>query len=150
MQVEQGGGVLGVLKNVGRGLVDGDGARTGVGIGPLAGVQRTRRESERVLGVESVGRNFGRANGVGHDWGSCRTGVLAGLIGSLRTRLQMGGHPTYGVTYSFALFGQKFRANMLFVGTEDTELCFTLSCHESDFVELQKKFRSSLFGWQWQ
>ena len=45
LQVEQSGGVVGVLEDVRRGLVDRHGAGAGFGIGPLSGVQGAGAES---------------------------------------------------------------------------------------------------------
>ena len=49
LQVEQRGGVLGVVEDVRGGLVDGHGARTGFGVRTLAGVQRAGVEAENVV-----------------------------------------------------------------------------------------------------
>ena len=54
LQVEERGGVRGVLENVGSGLVDRHGARAGFGIGPVSGVQRACGEAEGAVGMEDI------------------------------------------------------------------------------------------------
>ena len=58
LEVEQRRGVIGILKHIGRGLVDRDGARTRHGIGMLAGVQAQGFEGWR-FGCGHIGLAIG-------------------------------------------------------------------------------------------
>src|SRR5579883_2547527 len=54
LQIEVGGGCLGILKDERRGLIDRQRAGAGVGVGALAGVDGSRLEAERMRRLRSL------------------------------------------------------------------------------------------------
>jgi hypothetical protein len=63
--------------------------------------------------------------------------------------LQINGNSTFELTISYMFYGQPFKMSVLFLDVENSELRFRLQSQSSDFQELQKAFRRSLFSWQW-
>ena len=63
--------------------------------------------------------------------------------------LQINGNSTFELTIAYMFYGQGFKMSVLFLDLEDSELRFRLQSQSSDFQELQKAFRRSLFSWQW-
>ena len=66
-----------------------------------------------------------------------------------RDPLQINGSSTFELTIAYMFYGQGFKMSVLFLDLEDSELRFRLQSQSSDFEELQKAFRRSLFSWQW-
>jgi hypothetical protein len=84
--------------------------------------------------------------------------VLAGLpSGSQEAKMELeeksplkkNDYDTYAVTVSYRLYGQEFRASVLFLNLPDTLVRFRASARKEDFEKINRAFRSSIFSWQW-
>lgn len=70
------------------------------------------------------------------------------VVEAVVSPLQISGRPMIEVTLAYAFFGQQFRMNVLFMPREKEELRFQMVARASDYPELFKAFRSSLFSMQ--
>jgi len=61
----------------------------------------------------------------------------------------LSGNPSFEVTASYQLNGEKFLKSALFVDLRDTQLVFRLSARKGDFPALHREFKSSIFSWHW-
>jgi hypothetical protein len=72
------------------------------------------------------------------------------VIGEERSPIIINGHPTYGVTVAYNLFGQEYQLSMLFVNLPKTQLRFRVIARKQDFATVHRLFRGSLLSLQWQ
>ena len=59
----------------------------------------------------------------------------------------LNGNPTFEVTASYQLMGEKFLTSALFSNLTDTHLIFRLSARKDDFQALHFEFRRSISSW---
>lgn len=70
------------------------------------------------------------------------------VIEAIVCPLQISGRSMVEVTLAYVFFGQQFRMNLLFMPREKEELRFQVVARTSDYPELFKAFRASLFSMQ--
>lgn len=58
-------------------------------------------------------------------------------------------NPTFEVTASYQLMGEKFLTSALFSNLADTQLIFRLSARKDDFQALHFEFKRSISSWHW-
>jgi hypothetical protein len=58
-------------------------------------------------------------------------------------------HPSFEVTVSYQLIGEKFLRSAIFVNLPDTQLMFRFTARKDDFAALYQTFRSSILSWHW-
>ena len=58
-------------------------------------------------------------------------------------------HPSFEVTVSYQLMGEKFLRSGLFVNLADTQLIFTSTARKDDFEPLHHEFKTSISSWHW-
>ena len=70
------------------------------------------------------------------------------VIEAIVSPLQISGRPMIEVKLAYVFFGQQFRMNVLFMPRAKEELRFQMSARTSDYPEIYKAFRASLFSMQ--
>jgi hypothetical protein len=58
--------------------------------------------------------------------------------------------PSYSITVNYRYYGQDYAVSVLFANLGDTQLRARLVARKTDFEELQRAFRGSLFSLHWQ
>lgn len=59
------------------------------------------------------------------------------------------GNPSFEITVSYQLNGERFLRSALFVNLPDTQLVFRLAARKDDFAALHREFKASIFSWHW-
>ena len=67
----------------------------------------------------------------------------------IESPLLLNGNPTFEITVSYQLMGEKFVQSGLFANVRDTQLTFRVSARKDDFERLHQEFRTSILSWHW-
>lgn len=59
------------------------------------------------------------------------------------------GNPSFEVTASYQLMGEKFLKSAIFANLHDVQLIFRLTARKDDFELLHRDFKRSIFSWHW-
>ncbi len=70
------------------------------------------------------------------------------VVESVVSPLRISGKSMVEVTLSYVFFGQNFRMNVLYLPREKERLCFQCSARASDFANVLRDFRGSLYSIQ--
>jgi hypothetical protein len=71
------------------------------------------------------------------------------VVAEEQNPLLLDGSPTFEVTASYQLIGEKFLKSALFVNLPDTQLIFRLAARKDDFEALHSDFKRSILSWHW-
>jgi hypothetical protein len=71
------------------------------------------------------------------------------VVSEERNPVLLDGSPTFEVTVSYELIGEKFLKSALFVNLTDTQLIFRLVARKDDFEALHSEFKRSILSWHW-
>jgi len=72
---------------------------------------------------------------------------FASVVNEEQNPVPLSGRPTFEVTVSYQLMGQKFLRSALYANLPDTQLVFRLTAKKDDFEPLHSEFRRSVFSW---
>ena len=71
------------------------------------------------------------------------------IVSEEQNSVLLDGKPSFEVTVSYKLIGEKFLKSALFVNLPDTQLIFRLTARKDDFEALHSEFKRSIFSWHW-
>ena len=71
------------------------------------------------------------------------------IIAEEQNPLTINGQQTYAVTAGYVLSGQDYRLSVIFVNLDKTQLQFRVIARKTDFEQVNRFFRGSLFSLQW-
>lgn len=71
------------------------------------------------------------------------------VVSEEQNPVPLNGRPTFEVTVSYQLMGEKFLKSALYANLPDTQLVFRLAAKKDDFAPLHTEFRRSVFSWHW-
>lgn len=72
---------------------------------------------------------------------------LVTVVSEEQNPIPVNGGPTFEVTVSYQLMGEKFMRSALYANLPDTQLVFRLTARKDDFGPLHSEFRRSAFSW---
>ncbi len=70
------------------------------------------------------------------------------ILSQEKSPLKINGKDTFGVTVSAVFFGQSVTTSVIFCNRGKEQMEFRLFCHSTDFAELNRLFRASLYTLQ--
>jgi hypothetical protein len=74
---------------------------------------------------------------------------LVSVVSEEQNPVPLNGRPTFEVTVSYQLIGEKFLRSALYANLSDTRLIFRLAAKKADFESLHSEFRRSVLSWHW-
>jgi hypothetical protein len=67
----------------------------------------------------------------------------------IESPILLNGMPTFEMTVSYQLMGEKFCRSALFAIVRENEITFRCSARKDDFDRVHQEFRGSLLSWHW-
>jgi len=77
------------------------------------------------------------------------TSQFVTVVGEEPNPVPLSGNPTFEVTASYQLMGEKFVTSSIFANLTDTQLVFRLTARKDDFEALHRELKRSVLSWHW-